>query len=261
MSWIPKHRQPSNVDDASVRRRCANLYRRSVATHRLIPLALVIFVAIFTLPSAAAPLLSVSPASQTVTGGSPVTLNLDISGLDLSTSLGGFDVDIGFDPSVLTFNSASFGDPVLGDQLDLSLLGLNNPTATPGPGNINLIEVSFDDEATLLLQQADAFTLVRLFFTAGFVDGTSPITIGVNGLTDAGGNILSATTEPPALIEVTTVPLPSALLMLAGGLAALLPRIRKQYGAGSRVHGFATSALLGERGSSPSVFSGSPRAP
>jgi hypothetical protein len=41
----------------------------------------------------------------------------------------------------------SVGDPGLGDQLDLSGGGLNNPQASPSVGNVNLLEVSLFDTA------------------------------------------------------------------------------------------------------------------
>jgi hypothetical protein len=52
-------------------------------------------------------------------------LNIFISGLGDGTapSLSTFDLDISFDPTILAFSTAVFGDPILGDQLDIWGLG------------------------------------------------------------------------------------------------------------------------------------------
>src|SRR5271154_4373648 len=108
-------------------------------------------VSIFALTSMAhAATVSLSPASSTTAVGSPLTLGLIISGLGSGTALGAFDISVNFNSSLFSFQSARFGDPVLGDQLDLSKLGLNSPTATLGVGSVDFIETDiFDSPSTL----------------------------------------------------------------------------------------------------------------
>lgn len=70
----------------------------------------------------AAPItISILPASQSVNLGSTTTVNLTIAGLGnhVAPSLGTFDLNIDFNPTILGFSTFVFGDPVLGDQLDL----------------------------------------------------------------------------------------------------------------------------------------------
>src|SRR5690348_10021540 len=55
--------------------------------------------------------LSIKPATQTVIRGSSVSVGLEISGLGNGTALGVFDLNIGFDSTLLSFSGAVFGDP------------------------------------------------------------------------------------------------------------------------------------------------------
>jgi len=60
-------------------------------------------------------LLAFTPSSQTVVSGSTASVSLSIAGLDGATALGGFDLDLSFNPAILSLLGMSFGDPSLGD--------------------------------------------------------------------------------------------------------------------------------------------------
>ena len=126
---------------------------------------------------ASATTINFSPSSQSVNVGTTTTVDLVISGLGggAAPSLGTFDLDIGFDSSILSFSSATFGN-----QLDLFGLGDIN-SVTPGVGTINLFELSLESAADLDSLQAGAFTLATLSFTA-LSNGSSPLSISVNAL-------------------------------------------------------------------------------
>ena len=111
-------------------------------------------------------LLSPAPSTQTIAAGGLTTIDLRIAGLGagVAPSLGAYDVDLMFDPSVLSFVSATFGDGVLGNQLDLFGLG-NVSFLTPSTGMVNLFELSLDTPADLNALQADAFVLASLSFS------------------------------------------------------------------------------------------------
>ena len=163
-----------------------------------------------------------------------VDVALQISGLvDLAApSLGTFDLDISFDPAVLHPPTVVFGDPVLGDQLDLFALGAIS-LATPAPGAVNLFELSLDTVADLNALQAGAFTLATLTF-APRSTGTSFVNASINALGDALGDPLDATVVPATVtVDVTQVPEPHALVLLAAGLGAFAFR-RRRYIAGLR---------------------------
>ena len=164
--------------------------------------------------------LSITPATQTVDIGDSLSVAVRVAGLDAGTapSLGGYDIDVGFDSARLNFTSAQFGDPnpLLGDQLDLAGFGLNNPTASATSGNVNLIEADLlDSSADLDNLQAGDFILATLFFDALSADYTA-ITLSVNSLADALGNPLTATTQfgSVTINAPSAVPLPSTAHLL-----------------------------------------------
>ena len=90
----------------------------------LLSLAAGIALLLLSLPAQAIT-IGFSPVMQDVFLGETFDVELVISGLGeyAADSLGAFDLDVNFHPEILAFNSATFGDPVLGDQLDLWELG------------------------------------------------------------------------------------------------------------------------------------------
>ena len=167
--------------------------------------------------------LSLDPITQNATVGSPINVSLIITGLsdNAAPSLSTFDLDISFDPAILRLSSVTFGDAVLGDQLDLFSLG-NVDTSTLGVGTVNLFELSFDSASDLDSLQAGSFTLARLMFNA-LSEGVSDLGISVNALGDSLGDALAVS---PAAASVTThaaapVPLPASLLLLGTGLLGI----------------------------------------
>jgi hypothetical protein len=164
--------------------------------------------------------IAVDPANRVISLGSATDAAISIDGLGTGSapSVGAFDITVGYNPSILSFVSASFGDPSLGDQLDLSHLG-TYVTVTPGAGSVNLFELSFDSAADLNSFQASTFRLVTLKFMGSGV-GVSPISLNLNSLADADGVGL-ATNLASGSISVTAVPEPSEALMLLAGLAIL----------------------------------------
>ena len=152
--------------------------------------------------------------------GNSVNVQIGVSGLSQysAPSLGAYDLDLSFDPSLLRFSGAVFGDATLGNQLDLFSLGGNSSSADlTAPGIVNFYELSFDSVADLNSLQADSFTLATLSFDV--LDfGTSDLTLSVNAFGDAEGYDLPVTTLSTS---VTTVPLPSAIFLMASGLMGL----------------------------------------
>lgn len=161
--------------------------------------------------------ISLEPASTSVAPGDPVDMALKISGLGDGTapSISTFDMDVTFDSSILGYTGASFGDPVLGDQLDLFGFG-SIASATPSPGSVNLFELSLDFPSDLDDLQAGAFTLVTLSFDA-VSPGTSLLSISPWSLGDSLGDPLDATYTGGS---VSVVPLPGAFLLTALGFGS-----------------------------------------
>lgn len=159
--------------------------------------------------SAQAVVLKITPTTQLLEVGDPLSVRIDITGLGNGVALSAFDVQLNFDDTLISFTSAVFGDPNLGDQLDLSNLGINAPLVFVGPGAVTLIETSFDPTALLLSSQAADFSLTVLSFKT-LAPGSTSLSIQINSLADAAGEALaaSAVNGTLTLASVDTPPPP-----------------------------------------------------
>ncbi len=159
------------------------------------------------------------PSFTSVTQGDSFDVELFISDLGngVAPSLGAFDIDVAFDASIISFTGATFGDPGIGDQLDLSGFGLNPSGIAPSPGSVNLFEVSLDFPFDLDDFQAPAFTLATLSFDAIAV-GVSMLQIDRSVLSDSLGAPLRADTLLIGEVVVDPVPEPMTLLLVGFGL-------------------------------------------
>jgi hypothetical protein len=180
--------------------------------------------------------IKVNPSAQDVDLGHQVNVTLVISGLtDLAPpALGSFDLDVLFDPAILSFGSASYGDPALGDQLDPTGLAGVVTSTTPGVGSVNLFGLSLEDAISLNALQAGQFTLGTLIFNA-IGAGSSPLGLRLNDLSDAGGAALTADASggtvrvqgPVAVAEPLTVLLVGSGLVGRQVSAVLRRRLKR----------------------------------
>ena len=171
--------------------------------------------------------LSFDPASSEVSVGSSVSVNLVVSDLadSAAPSLGTYDLDVLFDPARFSLAGVAFGDPVLGDQLDLFDAGSLSGYDDSVPGTLNVFEISFDLPADLDDLQAGSFTLFTLTFDA-LAEGTSSLDIESLILGDALGDPLTSAVVPGS-ITATALPEPAAATLVAlGSLLLVLGRLR-----------------------------------
>jgi hypothetical protein len=164
--------------------------------------------------------LTVLPQSQTADIGDTVTELVRIAHLRPNT-LSTFDVDIVFQPLVLQFASLAFGDPVTGDQLDPSKLGVITKIQN-APGHLQAVELSLNNPDALDDFQRGSFVLFVATFDVVAL-GTSPITPTIKVLGNSIGNPLHATVNPGQVIVTSiTIPEPPTALLTTCGLAALM---------------------------------------
>jgi len=155
--------------------------------------------------------LEIVPSSLQGPLGTTREAEIRISGAgDLTApSVATFDLEVIFDTTVLSFGSAIYGDPALGDQLDL--LGLGSITQTTlGVDVVNLFELSLDSPDDLNQLQRGDFTLVTLTFDV-IGAGVGRLRLEPRVLGDAAGRALA-------------VPEPATVLLLASSVAGLAGR-------------------------------------
>lgn len=175
--------------------------------------------------SAQAITVEVFPHYQEVNVNSQVSVDIFISdlGVGAAPSLSSFDLNIIYDPAILSFPGMS--GVIFGDQLDLFGFGLNVRTVDNStPGIINISEASFDLPDDLNNLQLPDFTLVTLTFDTLLV-GMSTLTMEINALGDAYGNPLMAEVTGA---QINAVPIPGAAWLFYSGLACLMAMRRKR---------------------------------
>jgi hypothetical protein len=168
--------------------------------------------------------LGLIPTSQDATPGGFVDVQLSISGLGASSapSLSVYDIDLLFNFSVISVTNVTFGDPGLGNQLNLAGAGVFSVSDNSVPGQLNLLEVSFNTPAELDSTQAPSFILATIQFQA-LNFGVSNIVLSINSLGDSIGDPLTAEVFGGS-INVngsTAIPEPSTVLLVLMGLGTI----------------------------------------
>lgn len=174
--------------------------------------------------------LGFSPSYQEVLVGTPVDVDLVISGLGdyREPSLGVFDLDITYDPTIIGFASYALG-PYLGDILLGEAMDLSLGQISPGLVNVYQLSLLYANETVdpfyppgfppyLDDSQPSTFTLATLTFDTLDV-GTSPLNISRHVLGDA---ISGA--QLPDVVEagsISAVPEPATMLLFASGLCVI----------------------------------------
>jgi len=180
---------------------------------------------------AQAALISFNPGNQTVGLGEITIVDLQISDLgdDILTT---FDLDIGFDNSILDFQGFTFGT-----GLDTFGFGTINGATDFGSGLVNIFEVSFDFDQDLKDFQPNDFVLGTFTFDTLSI-GTSALDITVNALGGEfvfdpvlGFEIASALEADLQSGSISVVPVPAAIWLFGTALIGLVGISRQRNAA------------------------------
>jgi hypothetical protein len=167
--------------------------------------------------------LSFAPSAQTVTH--PASPAVDIVAT-LPPTIGGFDLSISFDASLITAASATYGPSLGSGPLEVFELA-----PALGAGTIGLYSVSLLPVPNLLaLQGSGPLTLATLVFNTRGLRGTSPLDFTLFSISDVDGvtDISASFSAVSGSITITALPVPEpgpfALLASAVAVAALTRR-------------------------------------
>lgn len=160
------------------------------------------------------------PSRQELTVGDALTLDLTIRDLGngVEPSISTFDFDLEFSSDILDFTDLTFGDPVLGDLVDMSGtaqeftdLGVFEAVgfSETDPGALNVFQLSLDTPQEIDAQQPDSFVLASLDFEA-LAAGTSDFSLAVNALGDSMGDplTLDSVVSNPVVVSTVVTPTP-----------------------------------------------------
>lgn len=180
-------------------------------------------------PASQAAVVNLSPASATLVSGDSIAVEIVISGLGTGQALGGFDLDLVYDPTVLVASSVSFGGALGVEGLELF------STSVLSAGRIDLAAVSLLAELDLLALQSSSFSIATVVFDA-LAPGGTDIQFDLTTfpgllLSDAFGSAIAASAVGGTSVTVTggggSVPLPGTWALAAVALALVPSRQRR----------------------------------
>lgn len=144
--------------------------------------------------------LDLLPETQSVTVGQSVIIDVQISelGNNIAPSVGGFSLELNYDPTVLTFN-----DLIFSELINLSGSGIQSIDSSI-PGTILFGDVSLDFPEDLNAAQPDVFNLANIEFIGSGVGTNSPLTLSIIELLDENFDEFASVTQNDAIVTVSS---------------------------------------------------------
>lgn len=178
--------------------------------------------------------LSLVPTTGTLAAGTTLRVDLIAGDLDASAPgniVSGYDLDLSFDASLLSFLGGTFSS-ALGDESDfLADIGTGNP--------FNVFAVSFLPDAEMLARQTSSTITLASFRFVGLAPGVASIGLSVNSLSsglDPEANDPVAKLETDVLASGTqviitprTVSEPASVVLLGLSLVLVFAGRRRAY--------------------------------
>jgi hypothetical protein len=170
---------------------------------------------------AAAVTLSFAPAHASGSPGDTIAIDVVVS--DLGTEIvSAFDLDVLYDPSVLTATAVSFGS-FLGDA---GLFEVFESASLATAGVVDFSAVSLLADAALGALQTAPFTLATLSFTLG-AGGISPLAFGLAPPNEVIGRLAQPLQVSAGQGSAAVVPEPGAALAFTIGFGVVAWAVRR----------------------------------
>ena len=192
-------------------------------SNKQIGFCLIAILGLLQINAARAAVVGFDPVSQTVVQGNTASVDLVISGLGADI-LSGFDLEISYDDSILSFQSFTVGPGPTG----LDPFGLDGGLFSFGaelfPGTAFVQDLSLEPDATLQMFQPDSFILGTIVFDT-LSTGTSALTFSSALLAGETGPLGTFPLQADLLtgsITVSAIPVPAAVWLFATGLIGLI---------------------------------------
>ncbi len=158
--------------------------------------------------------LDLLPEMQNITVGDSVIIDVQISelGNGTSPSVGGFNLELNYDPAVLTFNNLTFSE--LLNIFDTGIQSIDSSTS----GTLIFGNVSLDSAEELNAAQPNSFSLANIEFIGSGVSTNSPLSLSIIELVDENFAEFDPVTQNDTIVTVSSAitKVPESSLGLTG---------------------------------------------